>query len=120
MDPGVRCHRIQVNPPRYFMKYRMKKNRVAKRQEEKRPRMGCERNDSCSFQPIREYLTNTPSQQNESRHFVEFIMPKNKGGGGGGAKGGSKSKGAEGGDAQSKQSKGGTAVKVIQLTPSIT
>ena len=37
-------------------------------------------------------------------------MPKNKGGGG--AKGGSKSKGAEGGDAQPKQSKGGTAVKV--------
>ena len=114
------------------MKYRMKKNRVAKRHGSKRQRRNdhgekrwfFERNDSCSFQPIREYLTNTPhlvkSQQNESRHFVEIIMPKNKGGGGGGAKGGSKSKGAEGGDAQSKQSKGGTAVKVIQLTPSIT
>ena len=42
-------------------------------------------------------------------------MPKNKGGGSGGAKGGSKSKGAEGGDAQPKPSKGGTAVKVSQL-----
>lgn len=40
-------------------------------------------------------------------------MPKNKGGGSGGAKGGPKSKGAEGGEAKTKQSKGGTAVKVM-------
>ena len=54
------------------------------------------------------------SQQICVPHLFTSEMPKNKGGGSGGAKGGSKAKGAEGGDAQPKQSKGGTAVKVIK------